>query len=349
MKKYLSSESGAALILVLFSVVLLSAVGTMMLTTTTYSQKTIVNNEEIQEEFYRAEGAIEMALGEMGVTNSSKFTFLKDHYPSYNRSYTIGDEEVLVTVELSKDSEAPSAANIEKIDSINAKITARYLNNSKVSRTLEMAATETTIKHLSTYISPGKAINYVDSEEIEKEAVQNKIDKENIVNVDLDLYTNAKQEATSKFNLVNKGNLNNGSHYNKDLTVIESGVYGEISPPGGRNVLIAENSVVVVNKLELLGNNTLTVKGLLIVNNLYINGGPAFVIDSGIIANEINFGGNYGKSKQPFTLDGAAVGIDCATLPALASKCTSAPGGGVGGTTSTTHGSTNLSLYTNRN
>ena len=53
------------LILILFVVVFLSIVGTTLLNTTTYNLKTVVKNKSEQEEFYRAEGALEVVLTEM--------------------------------------------------------------------------------------------------------------------------------------------------------------------------------------------------------------------------------------------------------------------------------------------
>ena len=44
MKKNPNSQSGAALILVLFVVLFLSVTGALLLNVTTYSQKSIVNN-----------------------------------------------------------------------------------------------------------------------------------------------------------------------------------------------------------------------------------------------------------------------------------------------------------------
>ena len=44
MKRYFESQSGAALILVLFVVLFLSIMGALLLNVTTYSQKSIVNN-----------------------------------------------------------------------------------------------------------------------------------------------------------------------------------------------------------------------------------------------------------------------------------------------------------------
>ena len=65
MRPYFSNQRGAALILILFVVVFLSIVGTTLLNTTTYNLKTVVKNKSEQEEFYRAEGALEVVLTEM--------------------------------------------------------------------------------------------------------------------------------------------------------------------------------------------------------------------------------------------------------------------------------------------
>jgi hypothetical protein len=63
--KYAQSQVGGSLILVLFIILFLSIIGTAMLNQTFYSQKSIVKNAEVQAEFYKAEGAIDLLLFEM--------------------------------------------------------------------------------------------------------------------------------------------------------------------------------------------------------------------------------------------------------------------------------------------
>ena len=64
MNQYLKNQKGAALIFI-FLYIFLGIVGASLLNTTTYSTKTVVNNKEEQQEFYRAEGALEIMLNEM--------------------------------------------------------------------------------------------------------------------------------------------------------------------------------------------------------------------------------------------------------------------------------------------
>lgn len=128
MKKYLQNQSGAALILVLFMVLFLAITGAMLLNTTTYSQKSIIKNAEIQSEFYRAEGAIDLMLYEMNnfvetpstqilryvggpkngepyirdgvelpIIRSGPYYYLELGEPTI-REYTIGDKIVEVTI-----------------------------------------------------------------------------------------------------------------------------------------------------------------------------------------------------------------------------------------------------------
>ena len=61
-KKYIKSQTGAALILVLFVVLFLLITGALLLNVTTYSQKSIINNTVEEKEFYLAEGALDLAL-----------------------------------------------------------------------------------------------------------------------------------------------------------------------------------------------------------------------------------------------------------------------------------------------
>jgi hypothetical protein len=55
-------QDGSALIYVLFVLVFVVIVATVMLATVTYGQRNIVKNEQNQNQFYRAEGAIEVIL-----------------------------------------------------------------------------------------------------------------------------------------------------------------------------------------------------------------------------------------------------------------------------------------------
>ena len=65
---YIKSQSGAALILVLFVVLFLSIVGTAILNATTYSMKSVVKNESEEAEFYRLEGALDLVLYNLNET-----------------------------------------------------------------------------------------------------------------------------------------------------------------------------------------------------------------------------------------------------------------------------------------
>ena len=65
---YIKSQSGAALILVLFVVLFLSIVGTAILNATTYSMKSVVKNESEEAEFYRLEGALDLVLYNLNKT-----------------------------------------------------------------------------------------------------------------------------------------------------------------------------------------------------------------------------------------------------------------------------------------
>ncbi|MFZ0446544.1 MAG: hypothetical protein WAM95_18335 [Bacillus sp. (in: firmicutes)] len=74
MSRYVKSQSGAALLLVLFAVLFLSITGSVLLNTTTYSLKTNEKNEKIQGEFYSIEGAIDLVLDDM---NSYKGNYVQ--------------------------------------------------------------------------------------------------------------------------------------------------------------------------------------------------------------------------------------------------------------------------------
>ena len=67
-KKYVNSQSGAALILVLFVVLFLSITGSVLLNATTYSMKSIDRNEIEEAEFYLLEGALDLALDNINNT-----------------------------------------------------------------------------------------------------------------------------------------------------------------------------------------------------------------------------------------------------------------------------------------
>jgi len=134
--KYMQSQSGAALILILFVVLFLSIVGTVLLNTTTYSQKSIVNNFALEKEFYLAEGALDIVLNDI-YNNPALYNELKMmDLTSYREMFesTPGNYK--------KIGSTPMSVKLKKIsentDSLTVELTAGYANNGKKDRVLEV-------------------------------------------------------------------------------------------------------------------------------------------------------------------------------------------------------------------
>jgi hypothetical protein len=101
-------QNGSALIYVLFILVFVGIVATAMLTTVTYGQRNIVKNEQVQSQFYRAEGAFEIILAVMEsyedpdvpAENGPYFYIKNVIAPSKTYEYTIGGQKVGIVGEV---------------------------------------------------------------------------------------------------------------------------------------------------------------------------------------------------------------------------------------------------------
>ncbi|WP_428909281.1 hypothetical protein [Niallia sp. Krafla_26] len=90
----LRNQSGAALLYILFTVVFISIVGTGLLMSTTYGTKSVVINEKKQQEFYLAEGALEIFLNELATFNNPDVILESEN----SIPYTINGREMLVEI-----------------------------------------------------------------------------------------------------------------------------------------------------------------------------------------------------------------------------------------------------------
>lgn len=129
MKKYLESQSGAALILVLFVVLFLSITGALLLNVTTYSQKSIVNNVDEEQEFYLAEGALDLALHKIKEYEGGPFLYLAS--PSTNK-------DLFFSINDTNDTKVSIMNIVNKDSETSAILSASYSESSKSNLTREL-------------------------------------------------------------------------------------------------------------------------------------------------------------------------------------------------------------------
>ena len=129
MKRYLKSQSGAALILILFVVLFLSITGALILNVTTYSQKSIVKNVAEEKEFYLAEGALDLALYKIKEYDGGPFLYLAS--PSTNK-------DLFFSINDTNDTKVRIKNIVNKDSEISATLSASYTDSSKSNLTREL-------------------------------------------------------------------------------------------------------------------------------------------------------------------------------------------------------------------
>lgn len=308
-QRYKSNESGAALMIVLFIVVLVSIVGTAMLSTTTYGLQNVVKTTKEQEEFYRAEGALEIVLSEMSnyknssTGSSGPFAYLKEQ-PS-SATYQIGEKNVQVNISTSPDISTIIPKSSKQ--TVEVMIEANYDNQSNISRIMTFDVEVSA----ETKASTETAYNYVDDSAF-KDKGQYKIQ---IDQIQLNIYNKIINELginwSSFTTEVGKNEVEKGETF-----VFPSGIskYKEISLSGnGRKMIIPSDSIVFAKTIDLRGSgNTdsqLVIEGALVAETLDNNGNSVVTVNSGLIVNHIK-----GTSKA-FEVNGKASGISCSLLP----------------------------------
>lgn len=308
-RRFRENESGAALMIVLFLVVLVSIVGTAMLSTTTYGLQNVVKTTKEQEEFYRAEGAIEIVLSEMAnyknasTGSSGPFAYLKDVGGTH--SYNIGGQEV--TVDIILPNNFSSLKPDETTKNINVILEAGYKDNSvlirKVSLNIDYSANPLTETKNAYNLYNYHSFLGADKGTYDK----TKFGPITILNYDTIVSSLA---SGNTINPIDKHDLDSEVEY-----VFPSGVTRiETIRLSGKNtkIVIPNDAIVYVKEIDLKGsgqNTQIVVNGALIVDELFHGGSSILQVNSGLIVR------NAYADSNAFVINGEAKGISCSLLP----------------------------------
>ncbi|MGS2777290.1 hypothetical protein ACVBAX_07920 [Robertmurraya sp. GLU-23] len=313
------NQSGAALMIVLILVVIVSIVGTSMLATTTYGLKNIVKTTKEQEEFYRAEGAIEIVLNEManyqGKEGNGPLAYLQEK--SNVANYSIGEKNVEVSLSTNIDPD-----NVKSGDTIELTLGAKYTNEqeSQLSRVVKVDITVDN-KMDSPFKQP---YNFVDDDDLNY-----KYDKDSehqikipMQETELKIYedvlidygvvwpeTDKKGNKTSYSIEEMKEIIEDQSDPSKTETLIFDTL--DMSGNSDPTITIPENKRVFIKNVILRGSankDQIVIKGALIVDILDFNGNSIINVHSGIVINEV--AGQSKRFKVYSELD-EATGISC--------------------------------------
>lgn len=308
--KQIQSEKGAVLILVLFLVVFLSIAGTMMLTSTSYNERTMLTDVKVQEEFYQAEGALDIVLDEL---SENAYVYLEsilteDGKPMPNSPYKMGADLIQVTASSEKQGEI-KVNDLVVQETINGTITANLVHEPKIYRELQIEATKF-LEVIESYFGAGKVVNFIGGN-VDVSTKQVKLDDDEITKINLTQY----QDVVKKYTNL----LNNRSSIVVDGITIKR--VSSLSDP----YTIKENHVYLVDTLEHTGGGTITVDGLLIVDYFRMNGNPTLNVNTGVIAKDFVLGGK-GNPQTPaagqgISVQGQAQGIPCNLLTETLIDC----------------------------
>lgn len=306
------NESGAALMIVLFIVVLVSIVGTAMLSTTTYGLQNVVKTTKEQEEFYRAEGAIEIVLSEMSnyknssTGNSGPFAYLKD-MTNNTKSYQIGGKSVQVKVTTNPTNISSITPN-SNMQTVKVNLQASYANanQSKIVRNIEFdvnvsadALTKTTTAY--GYVSPG---HFIEKDQF-KEGLRMSIASIDYNKVIADLGINWNSYNAS----LGPNDIKKGDIYTFPMGITK---FSQISiNGGGETIIIPKGAIVYVKDLTIGGSGNavtqLVIEGVLIAESITHNGNSVVTVNSGLIAK------NYNGTSH-FEVNGKGEGMECSDI-----------------------------------
>lgn len=299
------NQSGAALMIVLFLVVLISIVGTAMLSTTTYGLKNVVKTTKEQEEFYRAEGALEIVLSEMNnyknttTGNKGPLGYLLEKPKTV--IYPVGGENIIVTINT-----VPSVTSTNIPDNVDITLMANYenYNKSELSRTMKFTV-NVNPEELPSYL---KAYNYqTPDNHFESRTGTPILNNYGSTATYLEIFNNLES-------VYEKGkNINSIETYQIPLDNQIILIDDDIKLSGGETLTIPENCILFTKSLTIAGNGNnmtqLIINGALIAEKIYHKGNSIMTVNSGIIAQNV-----YGDSNR-FDIDGKGKGISCTLLP----------------------------------
>jgi hypothetical protein len=337
------NESGVALMIVLFIVVLVSVVGTAMLSTTTYGLQNVVKIKKEQEEFYRAEGAIEIVLTEMAnyknsnTGSSGPFAYLKDMTNS-TKIYPIGEKNVQVQI-------TTDPVNLSSImpdssaKTVKLKLEANYVdtNQTVITRKINFdvkvtADALTKTKTAYGYVAPG----HFEEKNQFKPGLRTSINAIDYQKVITELGINW----ASYTNSLGPNEIKNGDTY-----IFPAGIttLSSIAINGGNEIIkIPKGSIVYVQSISIGGSGNalsqLIIDGALITESITHNGNSIVTVNSGIIAKTYNGTANY-------EVDGEGKGIECTDIK---NACSIINGTTTSNTYQSTLDSSTIKFSTNR-
>ncbi|WP_338470408.1 hypothetical protein R4Z10_16620 [Niallia sp. XMNu-256] len=322
--KYVKSQSGAALILVLFAVLFLSITGAVLLNTTTYSLESIEKNKEIQKEFYLAEGALEIEINslidEMNKYKNSDgeegpYFFLLREFtqtPEYieenyiEKQYKIAETSVLIKETINGKLYDPLELefNPEKVVPISLTLEASYLDTkaSNIKRIAEIKVNAisqiTTVPITTTPPSTaGKALNF--------NIKSNKMKEETIIKIPDE---KRNQISASDFFAVVE------EIQQKPSSIVTLNVEN-LKVNGNRSLHVPKGQIYYIKNLTFNGTPNLLVEGVLVVENFSFNGNSNMEIDTGIIVKNLD-----GNASAAITIKGEANGIPCSLISTICNE-----------------------------
>lgn len=305
MKRYLESQSGAALILVLFVVLFLSVTGALLLNVTTYSQKSIVNNAAEEKEFYLAEGALDLALHTIKDSVEGPFLYLlslstnKDLFFSINslNDTKVSIKDVVIngweiTATLSASYSDPSKSNIKRdikilVESGTALLENPIIYTSKTYGSGGASKHENRPDHIGEIKIDADTYNAI-FKAFQKEGL-NKGDKSLTKNEQLIIGKEVKDK--DEIIIINEKIKYNNLNDEKDgLIHVKSGSYLEfdtLNMKNGATLKIDKGAIVVGNLIDInSAKANIIIDGVLVVDKLEGHTQLDITINSSLIAKE---------------------------------------------------------------
>jgi hypothetical protein len=303
--------------IVLFVVVLVSIVGTAMLSSTTYGLQNVVKTTKEQEEFYRAEGALEIVLTEMAnyknasTGNSGPFAYLKD-LTNNTKTYQIGGKNVLVKIKTNRDISKITPSSSKETITVTLEANYEQANQTKLTRsmTFDVKVSSDSLTRTTSaygYVTPG---HFIDKEQFDEGL------KAKIIDIDYNQIINALGIKWNEYtNSIDKQDIDKNEIYTfpKGITKLS-----EINLSGaGVTIVIPKGAIVYAKTVSISGSGNadsqFTIDGALIAETINHKGNSVMTLNSGLIAK------TYNGTSNRFVVNGRGEGIECSDLPSVCS------------------------------
>ncbi|MDC3416975.1 hypothetical protein [Aquibacillus salsiterrae] len=324
--KVTRNQSGAALLIILFIILFLSIIATVTLKSTTYGLEKVTTNKKAQEEFYRAEGAIEIVLAEMKAYDDGIFEYLKNFN---QRTYKeIGGKDLAVDIEVDHDLDT---INLEPTDATTPPEVKVTLDSKYDNSTLEHdKSTVSRILNFSIYPTPfsgGDALKYyesfyakenntvnvnVNSSQLTQEIYNSILEKYNID------WSNWKDDEGNFYPSIGKSDIPyDFNEVPSKIIRLEEISYDGKSGEGPLILEIPSDTVVFVKNVLIGGSggvSELIIEGVLIAQKFESGANSNLVINGGLITEE------YYANTNTYSVTGEERGINCSLLPEACEK-----------------------------